>query len=219
MDVVNKIVMKKISEVKPYIRNPRKNDKTVNLLVEIIPVVGFNVPILIDKKGVIVKGHARYCAAIRLGMKEVPCVITEADEETIKLDRLTDNRISEFTEWIDEGVLHELDSINLDDIEIDLETFGFELPDYDIQTEDSFETADGESDENRQRRYEAYLDQMEKEGPKGTDIVSQAQIDRAKEAKQAVAQVPPKYYKVVCEHCGHIMFIKEGDAVFVDDPA
>ena len=26
---------------------------------------------------------------------------------------------------------------------------------------------------------------------------------------------PPKYFKVVCEQCGHTMFIKEGDAVFV----
>ena len=47
MEIVNQIVMKKISEVKPYVRNPRKNDKTVNLLVEIIPKVGFNVPLVI----------------------------------------------------------------------------------------------------------------------------------------------------------------------------
>ena len=43
MEIVNQIVMRKISEVRPYVRNPRKNDKTVNLLVEIIPKVGFNV--------------------------------------------------------------------------------------------------------------------------------------------------------------------------------
>ena len=51
MEIVNQIVMKKISEVKPYVRNPRKNDKTVNLLVEIIPKVGFNVPLVIDRNG------------------------------------------------------------------------------------------------------------------------------------------------------------------------
>ena len=99
MEIVKRIVMKKISEVKPYVRNPRKNDKTVNLLVEIIPKVGFNVPLVIDRNGIIVKGHARYAAAIRLGMEEIPCVVTDADEETIKLDRLADNRISEFSEW------------------------------------------------------------------------------------------------------------------------
>ena len=77
MEIVNQIVMKKISEVKPYVRNPRKNDKTVNLLVEIIPKVGFNVPLVIDRNSIIVKGHARYAAAIRLGMEEIPCVVTD----------------------------------------------------------------------------------------------------------------------------------------------
>lgn len=216
MEIVNKIVMKKLSEIKPYVRNPRKNTKTVDLLVDIIPKVGFNVPIVIDKKGIIVKGHARYCAAIRLNMEKVPCVITEADEETIKLDRLTDNRISEFSQWVDEELLHELDSLNLD-YDIDLDSFGFELPDFDIPDEDSFEAGDGESDEDRKRRYEEYLEQMSREEPKGTEIVSQAQIDRAKEAKQSIAQAPPKYYKVVCEHCGHIMFLKEDSAVLVDE--
>ena len=53
MEIVKRIVMKKISEVKPYVRNPRKNDKTVNLLVEIIPKVGFNVPLVIARNGII----------------------------------------------------------------------------------------------------------------------------------------------------------------------
>lgn len=127
MEIVNQIVMRKISEVRPYVRNPRKNDKTVNLLVEIIPKVGFNVPLVIDRAGVIVKGHARYAAAIRLGMQEIPCVVTDADEETIKLDRLADNRISEFSEWIDEDLLHEVDMLNLD-FDFDLDALGFSVP-------------------------------------------------------------------------------------------
>ena len=94
MNVSKEIVMMPISKVKPYVRNPRKNDKTVKLLVDIIPKVGFNVPIVVDKNGVIVKGHARFTAAIRLGMTEVPCIVTDADEEAIKLDRIADNKIS-----------------------------------------------------------------------------------------------------------------------------
>lgn len=31
---------------------------------------------------------------------------------------------------------------------------------------------------------------------------------------QERGRLPLKYAKVVCEHCGHVMFIKEGDAVF-----
>ena len=156
MEVVKKIVMKKISEVRPYVRNPRKNDKTVELLVKVIPVVGFNVPLVIDQSGVIVKGHARYAAAIRLGMTEVPCVVTDADEETIKLDRLTDNKISEFSEWINEDLLHEVDMLNLD-FDFDLEALGFPVTDDFDMPDLPPESDESESEEERRARYEAYL--------------------------------------------------------------
>lgn len=45
-------------------------------------------------------------------------------------------------------------------------------------------------------------------------VATQEQVDRAKASALSVAEKPPKYAKVVCEHCGHVMFIKEGDAVF-----
>jgi ParB family chromosome partitioning protein len=215
MEIVKQIVMKKISEVKPYVRNPRKNDKTVNLLVEIIPKVGFNVPLVIDRNGVIVKGHARYAAAIRLGMEEVPCVVTDADEETIKLDRLADNRISEFSEWVNDELLHELDMLNLD-FDFDLESLGFSVPADELACDDLFESGGtGESDADKRARYQAYLNAAAKEEAPNTAITTQAQVDKAKASALSVAEKPPKYAKVVCEHCGHVMFIKEGDAVFV----
>lgn len=212
MEIVNHIIMKKISEVKPYVRNPRKNDKTVDLLVEVIPKVGFNVPLVIDNAGVIVKGHARYAAAIRLGMTEIPCVVTDADEETIRLDRLTDNKISEFSEWIDDEVLHELDTLNLD-FDIDLEAFGLPVTLDDFDDGDLFGADGGElNDEERKARFAAYLKSTPEE--ENTAIVTQSQLDHAKATAHQVAEKPPKYYKVVCENCGKIMFIKEGDAVF-----
>lgn len=219
MEVVKNIVMKKITEVKPYVRNPRKNDKTVQLLVDIIPKVGFNVPIVIDKKNVIVKGHARYAAAIKLGMQEVPCVVTDADEETIKLDRLADNKISEFSEWINEDLMHEVDMINLD-FDFDFESLGLPVPfeDFDIPNvyEDD-ETPAAETEDEKRARYAAYLENAAKEEAKDAVIVTPAQLEKAKTAATQVPMKPPKYFKVVCEHCGHIMFIKEGDAVFVSE--
>ena len=117
-----KIVMKDISEIKPYVRNPRRNEKTVELLTELIPKVGFNVPLVIDENGIIVKGHARYTAAIRLGMKQVPCIVSHASEEAIKVDRITDNKIAEYSEWINGAVYDEIESINTD---IDFDSLGF----------------------------------------------------------------------------------------------
>ncbi len=215
MEVVSKIVMKKLSEVKPYVRNPRKNDKTVDLLVEVIPKVGFNVPLVIDRHGVIVKGHARYAAAIRLGLAQIPCVVTDADEETIKLDRLTDNKISEFSEWLSEDLLHEIDMLNLD-FDIDLEAFG--LPaDFDDFGADflSGDDEDGESEADRKARFAAFAEEAEREAEKNSAIVTQTQLDAAKATAHKVVEKPAKYFKVVCEQCGHVAFIREGDAVFV----
>ena len=56
VEMVKDIVIKKTGEIKPYWRNPRRNEATVSALMEIIPKVGFNVPILIDNDNVIVKG-------------------------------------------------------------------------------------------------------------------------------------------------------------------
>lgn len=93
------IVMKKTSELIPYWRNPRRNDKTVEALMPVIEKNGFNVPIVIDKNNVVVKGHARLKAAKRLGMEEVPCIVSDASEEVIKADRIADNKIQEMSSW------------------------------------------------------------------------------------------------------------------------
>lgn len=211
MEVSNKIVMKKIGEIKPYIRNPRKNDKTVDVLVKIIPKVGFNVPLVIDKKGVIVKGHSRFKAAIKLGMEEIPCIITEADEEAIKLDRIADNRVSEFSEWLSEGLAHELDMITLDigDLEFDMPTLD-DMPSFDDEVFGDGEQGDGGVDEDKMKRYQELLAKQEAESQAKTQITTQKALDKAQEKLKE----PPrqdKYYKFVCEHCGHIMFVKAED--------
>jgi site-specific DNA-methyltransferase (adenine-specific) len=206
--VVDKIEMRKISEIKPYFRNPRKNEKTVEMLVDLIPRVGFNVPILIDEDGVIVKGHARYRAAIRLGLDRVPCVITQADEEAKKLDRLADNKVSELSEWVNDDLLHELDMLTTD---FDLSKLGFPSIDLDDLLPDlELDDADKESEEEKRARYQAFLD-SQPEPPKEL-ITSQASIDSAAVKQQNIPEKPKKYYKVICEKCGHVMFVTEGDA-------
>lgn len=93
------VVMMPVNEIIPYWRNPRRNDKTVDALCETIPVHGFNVPIVVDRNNVVVKGHARLRAAKRLGMEQVPCIVSDASEEVIKADRIADNKIQELSAW------------------------------------------------------------------------------------------------------------------------
>lgn len=213
--IENEIVMKKINEIKPYVRNPRKNDKTVELLCKVIPKVGFNVPLVIDEKGVIVKGHARFTAAIRLGMTELPCIISHASEEAIKADRIADNKISEFSEWINEELMHEIDMIDFD---FDFTDLGFPAPTFDdIPTMDDFieeeEKSEGHqlTDEERQKLYEEFLARQEKENAVEVQMTSEKAIKEANVAQAQVAKAPPKYYKCVCEKCGHVMFVRASD--------
>ena len=113
----------KLSELKPYEKNPRKNDEAVKYVAASIKEFGFKVPIVIDKDNVIVAGHTRYKAAKQLKIKKVPCIIaSDLTEEQIKAYRLADNKVAEKAEW-DSGLLNiELDSL----IDFDMELFGFD---------------------------------------------------------------------------------------------
>ena len=79
------IEYKRLDEIKPYENNPRKNDEAVQYVANSIRSFGFKVPIVIDRKGVIVAGHTRYKAAKILKLKEVPCVVAdELSDEQIR---------------------------------------------------------------------------------------------------------------------------------------
>lgn len=108
------VQMFKIEDIKPYRRNPRKNDKTVEFLCNIIKDIGFNVPLVIDKKQVIIKGHSRYCAAVKLGMEELPCIVSKNGVKKNNKDRLTDNRASELSEWDIDKLKYEIDTFDFD---------------------------------------------------------------------------------------------------------
>lgn len=115
------VVMIDPEKLKPYFRNPRNNDKTVEALVKIIPRVGFNVPIVVDKDMVIIKGHSRWNASRILELKEVPVIISNASEEQNNKDRILDNAIHELTEW------------DYDKLKVELNLTGVSLDDYKLK--------------------------------------------------------------------------------------
>ena len=118
------IVEKKLNEIKPYEKNPRKNDDAVKYVAESIKQFGFKVPIVIDKDGVIVCGHTRYKAAKQLKLPTVPTIAADdLTDEQIKAFRLADNKTSEFAEWDDAMLSDELSDI----LDIDMSDFGFGL--------------------------------------------------------------------------------------------
>ena len=75
----------------PYENNPRNNAPAVKAVAESIQAFGFKVPIVIDKDNVIVCGHTRLMAALRLGLDTVPCVrADDLTDEQVKAFRLAD---------------------------------------------------------------------------------------------------------------------------------
>jgi DNA modification methylase len=95
-----KIELRKLSDIKPHENNPRVNDAAVAAVAVSIREFGFRQPIVIDKDSVIVVGHTRYKAALRLGLETVPVrVATELTPEQIKAYRLADNKSAELAEW------------------------------------------------------------------------------------------------------------------------
>lgn len=106
-----KIQKKRLSEVKPYWRNARKNTKTVEAVKKSIQKYGFNQPLVIDKKNVIITGHARYKALTQLGYEEVDCVVVELDEQKAKEYRIADNKTHEMTIWDNDELMLELREI------------------------------------------------------------------------------------------------------------
>lgn len=119
----------KTSEIKPYINNARINDRTVELLAKAIEKYGYNQPIVVDKNNVIVKGHARYKALIRLGYEEIECIISENSDELNNQDRLKDNLIAEETEWDLQELKYELEitDIELEDFKTTIEAMNVEV--------------------------------------------------------------------------------------------
>ena len=63
-----------IEDIRPYPKNPRINDGSVDAVAASIQAFGFRAPIIVDGAGVIIAGHTRYKAAKKLGLKTVPVI-------------------------------------------------------------------------------------------------------------------------------------------------
>ena len=112
-----------MGDIIPYENNPRNNDGAVDAVAASIKEFGFKVPIVIDKDNVIIAGHTRYKASVKLGLETVPCIVADdLSEQQIKAFRLADNKVGELADWDFSALEMELEGID----EIDMEQFGFE---------------------------------------------------------------------------------------------
>jgi site-specific DNA-methyltransferase (adenine-specific) len=101
-----------IGAIKPYDKNPRKNDKAVEAVANSLEQYGFQQPIVVDKDMIIIVGHTRYKAAKKLNFKQIPVLVAaELTSEQAQAYRIMDNRSGENARWDDELLLKELEDL------------------------------------------------------------------------------------------------------------
>jgi hypothetical protein len=120
--------MRPLGSIRPYENNPRINDAAVDAVAASIRAFGFRQPIVVDEEGIIIVGHTRYKAALKLGLKEVPVhVAVGLSPAQAKAYRLADNQTAQLAGWDDEKLAQEL--AQLQELDFDLGLTGFSSED------------------------------------------------------------------------------------------
>jgi DNA modification methylase len=119
-----KVEMRPIGSIRPYDNNPRLNDAAVDAVAASIKEYGFRQPIVVDEDGVIIVGHTRYKAALKLGMTEIPVhVAVGLSPAQAKAYRIADNQTASIATWDEDKLPLELAA--LQELGFDLELTGF----------------------------------------------------------------------------------------------
>lgn len=89
------------SSLRPYARNARLHSgEQIEQLVKSFEQFGFVSPVLVDEEGVLIAGHGRHAAALRLGLEEIPVMVARGWSEAKKRRfRLLDNKVAENSTW------------------------------------------------------------------------------------------------------------------------
>jgi DNA modification methylase len=142
-----------ISKLIPYEFNNRNhNEEQVNRIANSIKEFGFNQPIVIDESNIILVGHGRHLAALKLGLKEVPVLIKSGlSEAQKKAYRILDNKLQNDSTWSFDNL--ELELGFLEDNGFELEPWGldelrglFDQEDPEVE-DDEFDESECENDE------------------------------------------------------------------------
>jgi site-specific DNA-methyltransferase (adenine-specific) len=117
------LIQMKLADIKPYERNPRRNDDSVQAVANSIKAFGFRSPIIVDAENVIIAGHTRYKAAKKLRLKTVPVIVADdMTPEQVEAYRIADNSAGSKSDW-DLDLLAEI----LPSLDYDLADFGLDI--------------------------------------------------------------------------------------------
>ena len=119
-----KVELRDIQTIRPYESNPRLNDQAVEAVAKSLREFGFRQPVVVDPEGVIIVGHTRYKAALKLGLRQVPVhVATDLTPAQVKAYRVADNATGDIATWNPD--LLPLELKDLQGMDFDLSLLGF----------------------------------------------------------------------------------------------
>jgi len=121
-----------IRALQPSEKNSRLHPrKQIEKLARAIFDFGFLIPVLVDAENKLIAGHARVEAAEVCGLSAIPCVRTSHLSEAQKRAfAIVDNRLAEDSTWNFQLLAKEFEFLQAEGI--DLETTGFEIPEFDV---------------------------------------------------------------------------------------
>lgn len=130
--------------LRPYANNAKLHPaEQIEQIKRSIEEFGFNDPIAVWHENEIIEGHGRLIAAIELGLEEVPIIrLDELTDEQRRAYMLVHNKLT-----MNSGFDFELLDMELEDIELDMEQFGFERYEEPKNLDELFEDADGKGKE------------------------------------------------------------------------
>src|SRR5262245_38820548 len=118
------VEMRPVGSIRPYENNPRDNDAAVDAVAASLCEFGWQQPLVVDEQGVIIVGHTRYKAALKLGMTEVPVHVARGlTPEQARAYRIADNQTATLATWDEDKLPLEL--MALQEADFDLSLTGF----------------------------------------------------------------------------------------------
>ena len=122
----------------PYSNNAKTHPtEQIDKIAASIASFGFDQPIVVDIDGVIIKGHGRREACLRLALDSVPVLVRQdLSVAEIKASRIADNKTAE-SPFDEEALRLEFEALMEHDF--DLSLTGFDLPEIDGGFVDSHE--------------------------------------------------------------------------------
>lgn len=206
-----KVEVKDISSVSPYFNNPRNNNKAIKPTAESITRFGFVTPIMVDKDGVIICGHTRYFASVQLGLKKIPVICSDMDDEKAKKFRILDNKVCEKSSFNEQELIEELKSMEAPE---SMQAFFFEDIssmlnfnsqsimsnfDYDEDVSSDEVISDSENDVSVVEN-DSYEERSDSTGANKDSTQDEEEVDLYK----AYNKDGKTYMRVLCPYCEHV---------------